>query len=192
MQSVLIYGDSNVWGENLSGPRIAYGLRWATRLKRKLKNDYTITADGVCGRIAGAYRLDKPTKNGKDYFQEALKKAGNVDIVIIALGTNDLQQKFSRSAEDVINDLLWYGSVVGTSKILYILPPNFDDSDSSGPEFTHVSKKLRSDILAMKEKLPDSIEVDAIELSDGIHFSDEGHRQMANIVAAKLKKGIMS
>lgn len=188
MKPVFIYGDSNVWGENFAGPRVPYHLRWVNRLKKLLKNDYKIIANGFPGRVAGDYRTDKPIEcNGRLVFQKDYKKAGRVDIVIIALGTNDLQQRFNRSIDDILNDLLWYKNAVGDTKIIYILPPNFSTAEDSGPEFTLKSQKLRSQIIKNQEKLDDCIVVDNLKLSDGIHFSAEGHKQMAGIVSEKLK-----
>lgn len=188
MKRVLIYGDSNVWGENLAGPRIPYYLRWVNRLRRSLKNDYEMMASGVCGRVAGDFRSNKQECNGKSAFAKIYKDAGRIDIVIIALGTNDLQVRFNRSVDDIINDLLWYKSVLRESELVYILPPNFSVADDSGPEFTIESQKLRSQVIANKEKLTNCIIVDNIELSDGIHFSATGHKLMSDIVSKKLKE----
>ena len=90
---VFIYGDSNVWGDTFVGPRVRYSDRWVNRLKRELRGKAHIITNGLSGRVAGDFCKAKPYKNGKHTFAEALQQAGNVDIVIIALGTNDLQQQ---------------------------------------------------------------------------------------------------
>lgn len=187
MKRVFVYGDSNVWGDNLAGPRVAYHLRWVNRLKRKLAGDYEVIADGVCGRVAGDYRTDKPYRNGKTSFEAALKKAGDTDIVIVALGTNDLQQKFGRSADAILHDLQWYANVPGVKTVLYILPPQFDsESGASGPEFTSSAQVVRSQLIAQQKKLSHAIEIGELELSDGVHLSPAGHKEMFQIVANKL------
>jgi len=190
MKRILIYGDSNVWGDNFSGLRIPYHLRWTNRLKRSLKNDYEIIANGVCGRIAGNYRSNKPECNGQSSFYQIYGKVGHVDVVMVALGTNDFQERFSRTADDIINDLLWYKNAVGETEIIYILPPNFSADKDSGPEFTLKSQKIRNQIMCNKEKLGNYIIVDNIELSDGIHFSSRGHKSMAKIVGEEIKAGL--
>lgn len=106
-QRILIYGDSNVWGARFGGSRIPYSRRWANQVRRMLRRRVDIVVDGVCGRVAGSFRTDKPHKNGHDYFVECLHAALPVDLVIIALGTNDLQQRFHRAADDIIADLTW-------------------------------------------------------------------------------------
>ena len=187
MKRVFIYGDSNVWGDNFAGPRVPYSLRWTNRLKKLFVSDYEIIVDGVCGRVTGNYRSNKPECNGQSAFIEAYNKAGVIDIIIIALGTNDLQEKFNRSAMDVINDLMWYSSTTKGVEFIYILPPNFNCTEESGPEFTIKSLNVRSQIIENKDKFANYIVVDNVQLSDGVHFSVQGHKQMAKIIAEKLK-----
>jgi len=190
MKRVFVYGDSNVWGYNFAGPRVPYHLRWTNRLKRSLKSDYEIIADGVCDRVAGNYRLDKTRCNGRSLFREAYEAAGYADIVIIALGTNDFQERFGRSVDDIINDLLWYRDAVNTAEVIYILPPNFNDTEESGPEFTSKSQKIRSQMIENREKFVNYIVVDNVELSDGVHFSVQGHKLIAKLVGKRLGIGL--
>ena len=190
MKRVFIYGDSNVWGENFAGSRIPYHQRWVNRLRQSLKSDFEIVSSGVCGRVAGNYRFDKPERNGQSEFLEIYEQSKPVDIVMIALGTNDLQEKFHRSVNDIINDLLWYKDAIKGAKITYLLPPNFNDTEESGPEFTAKSKQLRDQIIENQKKFTNSIIVNDIELSDGVHFSAQGHRLMAKIISENLRRTI--
>lgn len=184
---VFIYGDSNVWGDTFVGPRVRYSDRWVNRLKRELRGKAHIIADGLSGRVAGDFCKAKPYKNGKHTFAEALQQAGNVDIVIIALGTNDLQQQYGRTAQAIIHDLIDYQKLAHGADVIYILPPAFSTGEDSGPEFTEQSEAIRQEILQNKEALGDYIELPFIPLSDGIHFSAKGHRLVAHAVKQALK-----
>ena len=184
---VFIYGDSNVWGDTFVGPRVRYSDRWVNRLKRELRGKAHIIANGLSGRIAGDFCKAKPYKNGKHTFAEALQQAGNVDIVIIALGTNDLQQQYSRTAQAIIHDLTDYQKLADSADVIYLLPPAFSTGEDSGPEFTEQSEALRQEILQNKEALGEYIELPFIPLSDGIHFSAKGHRLVARAVKQALK-----
>ena len=184
---VLIYGDSNVWGDTFVGPRVRYSDRWVNRLKRELRGKVHIIANGLSGRIAGDFCEAKPYKNGKQAFTKALQQAGNVDIVIIALGTNDLQQQYNRTAQAIIHDLTDYQKLAHGADVIYILPPAFSTGEDSGPEFTEQSEAIRQEILRNKEALGEYIELPLIPLSDGIHFSAKGHRLLARIVKNALK-----
>ena len=184
---IFIYGDSNVWGDTFVGPRVRYSDRWANRLKRELRGKAHIIANGLSGRIAGDFCKAKPYKNGKHTFAEALQQAGNVHIVIIALGTNDLQQQYNRTAQAIIHDLTDYQKLAHGANIIYILPPAFSTGEDSGPEFTEQSEEIRQEILRDKDSLGEYIELPLMPLSDGIHFSAKGHRLLARIVKNALK-----
>lgn len=184
---ILIYGDSNVWGDNFVGSRIRHSDRWVNRLARALRGKARIIADGVCGRVAGDFCADKPHKNGKSAFAAALQQAGTVDIVIIALGTNDLQQKYQRTSQHIIDDLLMYQKLAPKADIVYLLPPPFSTGEDSGPEFTAQSERVRQEILKNKDALGSSIQLPPLPLSDGIHFSPKGHRLLARLVKNMLE-----
>lgn len=184
---VFIYGDSNVWGDTFVGPRVRYSDRWVNRLKRELRGKAHIIADGLSGRVAGDFCKVKPYKNGKQAFAKALQRAGNVDIIIIALSTNDLQQQYGRTAQAVIHDLTDYQKLAHGANIIYILPPAFSTGEDSGPEFTEQSEEIRQEILRDKDSLGEYIELPLMPLSDGIHFSAKGHRLLARIVKNALK-----
>ena len=187
IKRIFIYGDSNVWGDNLVGSRVRYSDRWVNRLKQELRGKAHIIADGVSGRVAGDFCKAKPHKNGKQAFTKALQQAGNVDTIILALGTNDLQQQYGRTARAIIQDLTNYQKLVDSADVIYLLPPVFSTGEDSGPEFTEQSEAIRQDILQSKEALGEYIELPFIPLSDGIHFSTKGHRLVARIVKNTLK-----
>ena len=184
IKRILIYGDSNVWGENFIGARVRYSDRWTNRLRKDLRGKARVIADGLPGRVAGEFRTDKPHKNGKATFAKSLSDAGPLDLIIVALGTNDLQQRFERTASDIIDDLLSY-KTTSLVPIVYILPPNFQVDAS--PEFTETSEKLRQELLRHQNELGGSIELPKLPLSDGIHFSPQGQRQVPNIVRKMLR-----
>lgn len=184
---VLIYGDSNVWGDSFVGSRVRYSDRWVNRLKRELRGKAHIITDGLSGRVAGDFCEVKPYKNGKQAFTKALQQAGNLDTIIIALGTNDLQQQYGRTAQAIIHDLTDYQKLAHGADVIYILPPAFSTGEDSGPEFTEQSEAIRQEILQNKEALGDYIELPFIPLSDGIHFSAKGHRLVARAVKQALK-----
>ena len=187
MKRIFIYGDSNVWGDSFVGSRVRYSDRWVNRLKRELRGKAHIIADGLSGRVAGDFCKVKPYKNGKQAFAKALQRAGNVDIIIIALSTNDLQQQYGRTAQAVIHDLTDYQKLAHGANIIYILPPAFSTGEDSGPEFTEQSEEIRQEILRDKDSLGEYIELPLMPLSDGIHFSAKGHRLVARAVKQALK-----
>ena len=54
MKKVLIYGDSNVWGDNfITGIRIPDDKQWVNILQEKVKDNYILLQEGLPGRLAG-------------------------------------------------------------------------------------------------------------------------------------------
>jgi lysophospholipase L1-like esterase len=189
MRRVFVYGDSNVYGDNrTTNIRVAYDQRWVQLLQKLVDGKFEVVSNGVSGRIAGDYRADKPDRNGKDDFITKYDKAGVVDILVIALGTNDLQDKFQRSVDNILNDLSWYQTVASSARVVYLLPANFDTSEEAGPEFNERAQLLRRELIENKERLGNTIVMSDVALSDGLHYSPRGHEAVAKVVAETLER----
>ena len=201
MKRILIYGDSNVWGDNLlTGRRISYEKQWVHILKQYFDNDIIIFQEGLPGRIAGNYLLDFPYKNGLDSFLSIMKSHSPLDIIIIALGTNDLNVFYHRTAKELFDDLYSYYYLVEEDynnpryhdkyydsfpKFLYVLPPTLSLSSDM---FNDESRKVRMDVLSYFNHIhiPYLID-DQFTFSDEIHLDEKGHERMAKLVYEKLK-----
>lgn len=209
MKNILIYGDSNVWGDNfITGCRIPKEKQWVNILRKKLEGQYEIYQEGLPARVAGDEEKEKPHKNGKDTFLAIFRTNAPIDILIIALGTNDLQIKYNRSSKEIIEDLLWYKQIVEEQyrdeedqkkyfkkgkmpKMIYILPPNFDYKEKACAVLNEESEKKRKEIihyfLTHKEGYETLLFEDAVLLEDGIHFNYEDHQKMADLVEEVLE-----
>lgn len=202
MKTILIYGDSNVWGDNmLTNKRIPREKRWTTILAQKTKNKCIILPEGLPGRLAGKGKKVKAFKNGKKTFELIFKTNSPVDIIIIALGTNDLLTKHHKSSKLIVKDLKWYTKEIEKyyndnfyknkyfykekPQILYILPPVFfDTNDKKNREITIKREKIINYFENSDYKI--IIPKDISLLKDNIHFDYRGHEQMAKIVFDKL------
>ncbi len=185
MKHLFIYGDSNVYGTRLYGLRVRFRNRWANQLQQLLGDEWRVSNDGVPGRVAGDYRTGKPQKNGQRFYLDALKKTDRPDLIIIALGTNDLQQRFHRTVPEIIADLQWYQQASDHTPMLYLLPTHFERI----PEFTYESEEKLHELLPeCITKLGSCITLHDIPLSDGLHFSPAGHKKVAETVAAAIQQ----
>lgn len=195
MKKILIYGDSNVWGDGYLN-RLEDVYQWSNVLAKKLGADYKIIQEGLPGRIAGNEEKIDSFKNGMNTFLSIFRTAAPVDMIIIALGTNDLQIDYHKSSEKIINDLLWYKNILEEQfnvekyknkyfnnifpEILFILPPNFKADDILNSE----SENKRQDIINYFSNNKESyIVLNDLELcNDELHFSIEDHKKMADTV----------
>ena len=203
MKKILIYGDSNTWGDNfITGERIPEEKQWVNILRTKYENKYRFFQEGLPGRIAGNEETIKTYKNGKDTFISTFRTNAPVDKIIIALGTNDLQIKYQKTKDKIIEDLLWYKKQIEESyadledqkkyfndkklpEIIYILPINFDYQDKASVIFDKESEEKRQQIIKefQKDKKLKTLVANDLELfDDGIHLNYQGHEQMASLV----------
>lgn len=204
MKKVLIYGDSNVWGDNfLTGTRIPDQNQWPIILEGLLGNHYKILQEGLPGRLAGNEEIEKKFKNGKESFLSTFRTNAPVEHIIIMLGTNDLQIKYNKSTNQIIQDLLWYYQIIFEEfqneenqkkffvnclmpKFLFVLPANFDYIENAKLIFNKESEIKRQQIIKyFKENQEnfDILELNNIPLfNDGLHLNFEGHQILAHEV----------
>ena len=204
MKNILIYGDSNTWGDNLiTNKRIPYSKRWPTILSKSLGSKYLIIPEGLPGRLAGNKKFRHSFKSGKMAFEAIYQTHSPLDIIIIALGTNDLLQKNHKATITIIRDLEWYSKKIQSyySKIryrerylngklphiIYIMPTKFVDITTSKRNNEKIEKKRNKIIRYFEQKkyniiIPDNIKL----LKDSIHFNYKGHEEMSEIVYKKI------
>jgi lysophospholipase L1-like esterase len=145
MKNILCYGDSNTHGTRPidfdmldvdfipSTYRYPPEKRWTTILQNELGEDYNIIVEGLNGRNTV---FDDPVegihKNGSTYLIPCLESHAPLDLVMVALGTNDLKNRFSVTAFEIamgigvlIDIIKKSGSGPGGScpEILIVCPP---------------------------------------------------------------------
>lgn len=196
MKRLLCYGDSNTWGQTRHqvglSRRIATDRQWPQMMQHLLLNEYTIIQEGLGGRVAGDFDTGKPYRNGKTSYEVILRSAAPVDLVIIALGTNDLKVRYERTAAQIVDDLEWY--VAETQritpkfgiipKVIFLLPPNFD------PQHFNAKESERQRLMdEMKKSGQLCIEPPHLELTDdGVHFTEEDHKLIAKTISTTIRQ----
>ncbi|QQS70087.1 hypothetical protein IPP75_03045 [Candidatus Saccharibacteria bacterium] len=192
MKNILIYGDSNVWGQDDNLKRYSAQARWVNQLQKQLGDGHEVQPAGLPGRIAGGYDHADQSKNGKDSFEVICRQASPLNLVIIALGTNDCKDKYSFTPDQIYDDLLWYRDAVAQlsedvyvapASIMYIAPPNFRRSQA----FMGSEEKQQALVALLEGSGEQVIIPGEISLSsDGVHFSPEGHEEMSKLMKTKL------
>lgn len=197
---ILIYGDSNVWGDKGFGEngallgRYAAKQQWPNILQQLLGDEYVIIQAGLCGRTAGEYAEQAPYLGGKIGYEIALREASPVSGVIIALGVNDAQNE-SASSEQIAADLQWYSAytqayaadskndMAGGGSVWYI-EPTVVPAQRYKPlasKLQCISEMLRATHTTISNSLND-------HALDGVHFSLQGHRRMAQAMYDAIKQ----
>jgi lysophospholipase L1-like esterase len=99
---ILAFGDSNTWGwvpraEGFPTNRLADDQRWGGVLQRALGSGHSVLVDGLVGRTTslanrGAIgEVPAEAFSGGQVLAAAIASASPIDLVILMLGTNDLQ-----------------------------------------------------------------------------------------------------
>lgn len=192
MHTVLVYGDSNTYGVDPAGngKRLAYDHRWVIQVEAQMPELHVID-EGLISRVAGDHKPDSRSfTNGQRHFEAIYRSHTPVDILIIALGTNDCWRQYQQTPAQVMANLLWYQRKVAQladgafeakiPKVLYMLPPHCRDAD-------YDDRLYRELITRMKQEF-DYIDVADVRTgADGVHFGIDAHTTIAEAVTAKIR-----
>lgn len=202
---ILIYGDSNVWGDKGFGEngvplgRYATKQQWPNILQRLLGDEYDIIQAGLCGRTAGEYAEQAPYLGGKIGYEIALREASPVSGVIIALGVNDASHKRA-SDEQIVADLQWYSTytrayaadsengMASSGSVWYIAPAiaPVQCYKLLASKLHRINEKLCTTHTTISNPLDDHDDY----APDGIHFSLQGHQRIAQAMYKAIKEGV--
>jgi lysophospholipase L1-like esterase len=136
MKTILAYGDSITWGSDPTrgGARHPVSHRWPDVLARELGAGFTVIAEGLRGRTT-AYdeHCADCDRNGARFLSTALYTHAPLDLVILALGTNDLKPAVAGPAAAAMLGLRRCIEIVqrhahrvpgaGQAKVLVVSPP---------------------------------------------------------------------
>jgi lysophospholipase L1-like esterase len=204
MKTILCYGDSNTWGWNpANATRFDKATRWTGILASKLGSEYDVIEEGLGGRTT---IYDDPEegafKNGETYLLPCLLSHQPLDIVILALGTNDLKAHFNASAQDIANGLGRLISMIQTSgagrkgrapEIIIVIPGPLSKNAVNWGVFKGAAEKQVAlpacyKALAFQHdaRLVDFSEIISNESTDGVHYNAEHHRLIAQLLAKEI------
>ena len=211
MKSVLAYGDSLVWGRNASnGGRHKFEDRWPNVLGASLEN-VKVWEAGLGGRTTNLDFPGLPERNGLKHLPVALLQAAPLDLVILALGTNDTFAEASRKPRDTVNAMRSLIKVVrdlptapGTSvpntsppKVMIVSPPHcLPLSSVTGEGFPELDELTRwlPELAELYSELAieqDTYFADAAKFCepdplDGLHLDVENTRKLGIGIAETI------
>ena len=220
---VLCYGDSNTWGTigpweetKLPTDRFDRDHRWTGVLQTTLGEGFEVIEEGLGGRTTIYEKPGEPWKNGEPYLVPCLHTHRPVDLIVIMLGTNDLQIHKNITEEELpvgisrLVDLIQSYPKTGPNgtlpKILLLSPLEVRPSAPEGR--TAVFEKFRCEIgRNLSLKMPqvyarvakekgcyflNTQEYASPGLADGVHMDAQAHINLGKAVAAFIRKEIFS
>ena len=216
---ILIYGDSNTFGwitfaDGTFG-RFPVEKTWAGKTGILLGDDYEIIIEGLGGRTtnldstpnAGSGYIRGAGMNGAAYLPAALSSHMPLDLVVIMLGSNDLNVKYNRNAKEIadgvdelvkiVKEAQWQKhTTFQAPQVLVLAPPKMDIKNEKykamfagayekslqfGKLMQQVAEKNNADFFDAATVVPFG------EAEDEIHLTLKNHSDLAYAVAKKIK-----
>ena len=200
MKKILCYGDSNTFGYNpVDNSRFDEHTRWTALLQKNLGSDFEIIEEGMCDRTGIANNDKGFDFSAQRHFPKIITKIKDIDLLILAIGTNDLQFKYDLTIHQFENGLekLIVIAKNNVQRIILIPPVILNDNILEGSfnfQFNSTSISKSKKVGKIYRKLSNLYCLDYFDLNefvkpsntDGLHYDSKGH----NIISTKLSEYI--
>lgn len=201
MKKILCYGDSNTFGYNpVDASRFDEETRWTSLLQKELGSEFEIIEEGGCDRT-GFVDNDKGFLfSVQRHFPKILSKMKDIDIIILAVGTNDLQFKYDISFKTIENGLEKLIILAKNSaKRIILIPPVvlsgnvLDGAFNFQFDSTSISKSKK--VGRIYRKLSNVYGLDLFDINDfvnpsdvdGLHYDANGHKTISEKLNTFIK-----
>ncbi len=181
LSKILFYGDSNTYGydpRGFLGMRYPEEARWTTKVRQALAGKFEIMEEGMNGRCLPTLPREA---SALDYMTREL---ASEDTLVMMLGTNDILLTAYPDADEAVEKLERFLDWANTNpfKIIIIAPVLIANTPDLA-EYHAASLQLNQGYRKVcKERGITCIDAGEWEIDltyDGVHFSEEGHRQFA-------------
>ena len=201
LKKIVCYGDSNTFGFNPADfSRYDESIRWTCVLKKNLVNIADVINEGACDRTGFVDNPKGFLYSAQKHFPKMLSETKNIDILILWIGTNDLQFQYDISFKTVENGLENLIRLAkGKSKQIIIIPPvilnekildgyfnyQFDKtsickSKKIGEIFKNLAEINHCEYLDInKTAKPSNI--------DGLHYDEKAHKLIGEKISDYIK-----
>ena len=203
MKQLLCFGDSNTWGLiPKSNSRYSQSVRWTGLLQQKLwRSGVHVREEGLCGRTTVFDDVDRQNLNGLRALTELLESADPLDAAVLMLGTNDCKPIYHADAKTIADgvarctdELL---SRLPAQRVLLISPIYLGDAvwqAEFDPEFDRRSVELSHQLFDEYKKIAEKRGVFLLNAAESVrpsaidqeHFTEDGHRRLAEVVYQTL------
>jgi len=198
MKNILCFGNSNTFGNNPAGGRWDRTIRWPGRLQMLLGEEYHIIEEGCGGRTTVWDDPLDPHKCGLEALPICLASHKPLDLVIIALGENDLKERFHALPVDIAGGIkelalqvksFRYGPAYPVPEILIVSPiilgEDIENSIFTG--FTSTARNRSKELAPLYKKVADELECGYFDAStvacasgiDSLHMEADSHIRIA-------------
>ena len=202
MKKILCYGDSNTFGfiPKTCG-RYEKSERWSGILSELLP-DYEIIEEGMNNRTGFFTNPEGLKQSGGDYLSVYLQNHKDIDICILSLGTNDAQIFYNLDEKTVREGLQKLIDTIHETNLrteVVIIPPvkimPYILNGGFSMMFNENSIKRNHNTLPVFEQVAkengcgyfDVNDIVTPSEADGLHYTKESHKIIANHLAKFMK-----
>lgn len=213
MAEILCYGDSNTWGYDADGRgpgrmgRLPRGRRWPGVAQGILGEQFRILEDGLVGRTVVSRDPVFPHRHGLTGLRLALESHTPLDLVVLLLGTNELQTPYGMTPEAIARGM---GRLIDACRgaccqypvpqVLLMAPPPVLPRAYTLTFSPVMDSSTREKSLALgplyrvlaEEKSCGFLDCGGLDLwlneTDGVHFCPEDHRKVGEAAAAAIRR----
>ena len=202
MKKIICYGDSNTFGLNTKdGQRFDQNTRWTAILQKYLGTEYEVINEGACDRTGFVNNPKGFEFSAQRHFPKMISKIDNIDILIIALGTNDLQFQYSISVGAIEKGLENLIKLAQTkAENIIIIPPlilsekilegsfNFQFNKTSIVKSRKIGRIYRQISNAYHCNYFDINKFTKPSDVDGLHYNEESHKIIGDNLSNLINK----
>jgi lysophospholipase L1-like esterase len=213
MKNIFCYGDSNTWGckpgsydrTTQTAGRYSWNERWPGILQQALGEDYHITENGRNGRTTQYDYASFHGLNSKEELASHLESHYPLDLVIVALGTNDTKTEFNASAKEISEGIRTCVRIITESnkgvagkapKVLIVAPQAITKIVGPQSPFDDASIEKSRTLADFYKKVAEEEQCEFLNAgdyvlsspTDGGHLDAQGHQSLAKAIAGNVKE----
>ena len=204
MKKILCYGDSNTYGFNpIDFSMFDENTRWTALLKKNLINDYEVIEEGMCDRTGFVNNPKGFLYSAQRHFPKFISKTKNIDILILEIGTNDLQTQYDISFSLIEKGLenLIEAAQDKAKEIILIPPVILSETIFNGyfkNQFDEISITKSKKVVKAYKKLAKIYNCKIFDINDftapsdidGLHYDEISHKLIAEKLTEFIKTSI--
>jgi lysophospholipase L1-like esterase len=204
MAVVVAFGDSNTWGCDPAGSgRFPPDVRWTGVMAATLGPGYQVIEEGLNGRTTVFDDPVEPGRRGLDYLGPCLLSHAPLDLVIIALGCNDMKARFAVEASEIALAAERLVALVQASgagpggtapRVLLVAPPPVGKLSLFSDMFRGADRKSRA-LAGFYAEVAERRGVGFVDAGqfircsdiDGIHYEADQHEALGRALAEAVR-----
>ena len=204
MAVIVAFGDSNTWGyDPAAGARFPPDVRWTGVMRRELGDSHSVIEEGLNGRTTVFEDPIEPDRRGATYLPPCLRSHAPLDLVVVALGCNDMKARFGLTPADIAAGaerliLMARAEPAGPGgappKVILVAPPPVAKLTGFAEIFegaTEKSRRLAARYREVAERqgvgFVDAGQFIACSDLDGIHFEADQHAVLGHAMAEAVR-----